>query len=152
MELTSSAFRTGCAIPRRYTGDGDNVSPPLDWTAPPNGTKSFVLLCADPDARGGTWYHWAVYDIPANRRRFSEFLPRNDALLGLHQAQNDFRRTGYDGPRPPRGDGAHHYHFRLMALSVARLELDGHPSCAEVESAAGNHVLAEAELTGTYAR
>lgn len=151
MQLTSSAFQDGDPIPRRFTGDGDNISPPLSWTAPPKGTKSFVLLCEDPDAPGGTWHHWAIFDIPGDRRRLAESFPRRD-LEGLHQAQNDFHRAGYDGPCPPRGHGAHHYHFRLIALSVDHLELRGRPSCADVAAAVDGHTLAVAELTGTYVR
>lgn len=152
MQLTSAAFRDGHPIPRRYTGDGENDSPPLAWTAPPHGTKSFVVLCEDPDAPAGTWRHWAVFDIPADRRNLAEALPREAAREGLHQGQNDFHRLGYDGPAPPRGHGTHHYHFRLIALSAEGLGLGSRPTCAAVAAAARDFTLGVAELTGTYAR
>lgn len=152
MHLTSSAFRDGETIPRRYTCDGDNISPPFSWTAAPKGTRSFALICDDPDAPRGTWHHWAIFDIPADRSELAEHISRADRAGGMHQAQNDFRRTGYDGPCPPHGHGPHRYHFRLIALSVDVLRVDSHSSCVEVAAAAERHALAEAELTGLYAR
>ncbi len=152
MQLTSNAFHDGSPIPRRFTGDEDNISPPLSWTAPPKGTKSLALVCEDPDAPGGIWHHWAIFDIPADRRSLPESVQRGANVDGVHQAQNDFHRTGYDGPYPPRGHDPHHYQFRLIALSVDKLALEGQPSCAAVASAAASHTLTVAELTGTYAR
>ena len=115
MQLASQ-FQDGAAIPRRYACDGQNHSPPLNWTAPPQQTQSFVLLCDDPDAAGGTWHHWAVYDIPAGQRSLAEHHPRHGA--GVRQGLNDFHQPGYDGPCPPPGDKPHHYHFRLLALAT----------------------------------
>jgi|SRR6185312_15535796 Raf kinase inhibitor-like YbhB/YbcL family protein len=149
MQLASQ-FQDGSAIPRRYACDGQNQSPPLSWTAPPQQTQSFVLLCDDPDAPGGTWHHWAVYDIPAGQRSLPEHHPRHGA--GVRQGLNDFHQPGYDGPCPPPGDKPHHYHFRLLALAVPRLPVTGTASCAQIAQAARQHVIATAQLTGTYQR
>ena len=149
MQLASQ-FQDGSAIPRRYACDGQNQSPPLSWTAPPQQTQSFVLLCDDPDAAGGTWHHWAVYDIPAGQRSLAEHHPRHGA--GVRQGLNDFHQPGYDGPCPPPGDKPHHYHFRLLALAVPRLPVAGTVSCAQIAQAARQHVIATAQLTGTYQR
>lgn len=152
MELTSGSFSDGDFIPRRYTCDGDNVSPALSWADPPQGTRSFALFCDDPDAPGRTWHHWAIFDIPAEERGLAEHMPRASGRNGKYQAQNDFHRTGYDGPCPPRGHKPHRYRFRLMALSIDRLPCDSHSSCATVASAAQAHALAIAEITGLYGR
>jgi Raf kinase inhibitor-like YbhB/YbcL family protein len=152
MRLRSSAFFGEAEIPRRFTCDGDDLSPPLEWSDVPAGTKSFVLLCDDPDAPGGTWHHWAAYNIPAAQTAFPLDAGKNAESLGFKQAINDFRRPGYGGPCPPRGAGPHHYHFRLLALSVDRLSLTAKPSCREVESAARKHTIAEAVLVGIYRR
>lgn len=150
MRISSSAFADGAAIPRRHTCDGEDISPPLAWSAAPADTRSFVLLCDDPDAPAGTWHHWAVYDIPADRSE----LPAGVAAdaKGVKQAANDFRRPGYGGPCPPRGHGRHRYRFRLLALSAAQLDFKSAPSCVEVEREARKHALAEAVLTGIYQR
>jgi Raf kinase inhibitor-like YbhB/YbcL family protein len=149
MKISSSAFEVGKSIPRRHTCDGENVSPPLEWSGVPAAARSLVLLCDDPDAPAGTWHHWAVYDIPPDWSSLSEGASRESNLT---QAVNDFGRQGYGGPCPPFGHGTHHYHFRLLALSVERLPFFGMPSCVDVEREARNHVLAEAMVIGTYAR
>ena len=149
MWLRSSAFADGSIIPRRFTCEGDNVSPPLEWGAAPAGTRSFALLCDDPDAPGGTWHHWAVYDIPADRTGLKENLRPDDPVM--RQASNDSRTFGYSGPCPPRGHGRHRYRFHLLALSVEKLALD-RPACRTVERDARAHLVAEATLTGTYER
>ncbi len=151
MRLTSSAFADGATIPRRYTCDGENVSPPLEWSDPPAAVRSFVLLCNDPDAPGGTWHHWAAYDIPAAINSLAEDAGRQPAKYGFKQASNDFSRTGYGGPCPPHRHGPHHYHFRLLAVSVEHLP-GKLSSCREVEREARKHLLAEATLVGVYQR
>jgi Raf kinase inhibitor-like YbhB/YbcL family protein len=150
MRLSSTAFSDGGAIPRRFTCDGDDVSPPLSWTGIPAAALSLALLCDDPDAPAGTWHHWAIYDIPADRTGLAEGA--GDAQAGFKQAINDFRRPGYGGPCPPRRHGPHHYHFRLLALSAASLALGGEPTCRDVEREARKHVLSEATLVGVYQR
>jgi hypothetical protein len=152
MRLSSSAFSEGSAIPRRFTCDGEDLSPPLDWSDAPAGTRSFVLLCDDPDAPAGTWHHWAAYDIPANQTALAVGAARRAESQGFKQAMNDFQRPGYGGPCPPRRHGPHHYHFRLLALSIDRLAMRREPSCENAERQARKHVLAEATLVGIYER
>jgi Raf kinase inhibitor-like YbhB/YbcL family protein len=151
MQLSSTAFSDGSAIPRRFTCDGEDLSPPLEWSGAPLGTRSFVLLCKDPDAPAGTWHHWAAYDIPAAQTGLAAGAAQH-AEHAFKQAINDFERLGYGGPRPPRRHGPHHYHFRLLALSIDRLAMQTHPSCEDVEREARKHLLAEASLIGVYAR
>jgi Raf kinase inhibitor-like YbhB/YbcL family protein len=151
MRLRSSAFADGAAIPRRFTCDGEDVSPPLNWADAPAGTRSFVLLCDDPDAPAGTWHHWAAYDIPLDRAALAEGEGAPDGGA-VKEATNDFGRLGYGGPCPPRGHGPHHYHFRLLALSVASLGVGKNPSCRDVEREARKHLLSEATLIGVYQR
>jgi Raf kinase inhibitor-like YbhB/YbcL family protein len=152
MQLSSSAFSGGSPIPRRFTCDGEDLSPPLEWGGAPAETQSFVLLCDDPDAPAGTWHHWAAYDIPAAQTTLAEGGAKHADRQGFNQAINDFQQPGYGGPCPPRGHGPHHYHFRLLALSVDRLAIHQHPSCREVEREARKHVLTEAILVGIYER
>jgi Raf kinase inhibitor-like YbhB/YbcL family protein len=152
MQIRSSAFAGGSAIPRRFTCDGEDISPPLSWSDPPAGTRSFVLLCDDPDAPAGTWHHWAAYDLASDRAELAEAASRVGGGEGLKQAINDFGRPGYGGPCPPRGHGPHHYHFRLLALSIDRLPVKKDPSCPDVEREARKHLVAEAVLVGVYER
>jgi len=152
MQLRSSAFSDGGAIPRRFTCEGEDVSPPLHWTDAPEGTRSFVLLCDDPDAPAGIWRHWAAYDLPADRTALPEGAGRPGGEDGSKQALNDFGRSDYGGPCPPRGHGPHHYHFRLLALSIDHLPVRRNPSCRDVEREARKHLVAEAILVGMYQR
>src|SRR3974390_341547 len=149
MKLLSNAFADGSAIPRRFTCDGENLSPPLQWSGAPEGTRSFVLLCDDPDAPAGTWHHWAAYDIPPTMMELVEGIGQK---LKLKQAVNDFRKTGYGGSCPPPGHGPHHYHFRLLALSTDHLRARPNASCHDVEREARKFTLAEATLVGWYER
>ncbi|HML12807.1 MAG TPA: YbhB/YbcL family Raf kinase inhibitor-like protein [Xanthobacteraceae bacterium] len=151
MRLRSNSFADGADIPRHFTCDGDDVSPPLAWSEVPDGTRGFALLCDDPDAPGGTWHHWAAYDISAERRSLAEGAGRRDTK-DLPQAINDFGRTGYGGPCPPRSHGSHHYHFRLLALSSDSLAVGKNPPCRDVEREARKYLLAEATLVGIYRR
>jgi Raf kinase inhibitor-like YbhB/YbcL family protein len=152
MELRSSAFSDGETIPRRFTCDGQDLSPPLDWSGAPAQVLSFAIFCDDPDAPDGTWHHRAAYDIPANRLGLAEGAAQHGDAIGFRQGVNNFRRTGYGGPCPPRGHGPHHYRFRILALSLARLPLGSNRSCADIERAARNHIIAEASLVGVYER
>lgn len=152
MQLTSAAFTNGDPIPVRYTCDGQDLSPPLAWSGAPPRTKSFALLCDDPDAPAGTWHHWALFDVPAHVPKIEEDMPTREMVGAIRQALNDFGRFGYGGPCPPRGHGLHHYHFRLLALDVVSLGLQGPVRCVDVERAAGSHVLGAAELVGTFTR
>lgn len=150
MWLRSSAFENGAVIPRRYTCEGEDVSPPLTWGDAPAGTRSFALLCDDPDAPAGTWRHWAVYDIPASTTALREGIGPDEG--GVRQGVNDSRTVGWSGPCPPHGHGRHRYHFRLLALSVEVLAGLSRPTCRTVEREARRHLLAEATLVGTYER
>ena len=152
MQLRSTAFSDGSAIPRRFTCDGEDLSPPLGWSDPPADTRSFVLVCDDPDAPGGTWHHWAAYDIPATLTSLVQGAAQHAGKQGFKQATNDFQRVGYGGPCPPRRHGLHHYHFRLLALSIDRLATGTNPSCRDVAREANKHVLAAATLIGVYER
>jgi len=152
MTLESSAFENNARVPDRYTCTGGDISPPLAWSGAPARTRSFTVLCRDPDAPGGTWYHWAVFDIPVDQSGLPEAYPKQARSGGIRQAVNDFRRSGYGGPCPPPGHGVHHYRFRLLALDVERLELDRYAKCADVANAAEPHALEEVVLVGTYSR
>jgi hypothetical protein len=152
MRLSSPAFSDAQRIPRRFTCDGEDLSVPLRWSDAPTETRSFVLLCEDPDAPAGAWHHWAVYDIPSDWTELAEGIGRAGAKSGLKQAINDFGRLGYGGPCPPHGHGPHHYHFHLLALSVDHLGVRSKPSCQEVERQARRHAIAEATLVGLYER
>src|SRR6266545_1804348 len=122
LEISSTAFAEGSTIPKRYSGDGENLSPPLRWSGAPRKTRSFALVCEDPDAPSGTFRHWAVANIAAAETGMSEGAGRSqNGHDGV--ARNDFGHTGYDGPAPPRGHGLHHYHFVLAALDVDRLDV-----------------------------
>jgi Raf kinase inhibitor-like YbhB/YbcL family protein len=152
MRLSSTAFSDGAAIPRRYTCDGEDVSPPLRWSDTPREAQSFVLLCDDPDAPAGTWRHWAVYNIPNTETGLPEGAGFASARRGFRQAINDFGRPDYGGPCPPRGHGTHRYRFHLFAISRGELELGQRPTFMEVEKEARKYALAEATLTGLYRR
>ena len=152
MQLSSNAFSSGSAIPRRFTCDGEDLSPPLDWQAAPATTASFVLLCDDPDAPAGPWHHWAVYDIDAVQTGLAEGAGHGTGAVRLKQAVNDFHRVGYGGPCPPQGDAPHHYHFTIFAVDTPKLEGDENTSGAVVGFMLHFHTLAKAELIGVYGR
>lgn len=149
-ELKSTAFINGEVIPQKYTCDGNDISPPLSWSHAPAGTKSFVLFVVDPDAPDPahpqrTWTHWVLYNIPGDLEYLEEAasnLPRK-AEKGL----NDWKNKDYGGPCPPIG--RHRYFFKIYALDIDNIHLD-RPSRALLEETMKGHVLAEAELMGTY--
>ena len=146
LDLKSDAFKDGQAIPAQYTCDGAGQSPTLIWGDPPAATKGFALVVDDPDAPSGTFGHWGVFDIPASARSLG-----GGQRIGTEVA-NDFGKPGYGGPCPPKGHGAHHYHFKLFALDVDRLGIGADAKVAEVENAAIRHAIGRAELVGTYER
>lgn len=152
MRLTSPAFADQQRIPERYTRDGGNVSPPLKWADAPQSTRSFALIVEDPDAPRGTFHHWVAYNVPATYQGLEEGAGSSpSAKIGV--AANDFGHHRYDGPQPPRGHGLHHYHFRLVALDVPRLDiLPASAGVMEVIAAMKPHTLAEAQTVGTYER
>lgn len=151
MELWSPSFHEGDDIPVRFTCDGDDVSPSLEWTPPPGGTRAFAVVADDPDAPRGTWLHWTLYDLPGGERSLPEHILSSPALpSGAKQGRNDFGRVGYGGPCPPPGS-THRYHFRLFALD-APLGLPPGAGRHDLEHAMRGHVLAQAELIGRYQR
>jgi Raf kinase inhibitor-like YbhB/YbcL family protein len=152
MQISSKVFAEGKAIPKEYTGDGKDASPPLQWTAAPAGTKSLALICDDPDApRAEPWVHWVIYDLPGTALDLPEGVPTTGSLSsGAKQGRNDFGNTGYGGPAPPRGK-PHRYFFKLFALD-AMLNLKEGATKKQVEEAMKVHVLAEGQLMGTYQR
>lgn len=150
--LTSPAFKHGQPIPRRYTCEGDDVSPPLEWAGLPEGTKSLALIVDDPDAPDPAapkrvWVHWVLYDIPEATAGLREGAGGRDLPEGCCEGLNDWKKPGYGGPCPPIG--RHRYFFRLYALDATLGDLK-HPPKAKLEQAMEGHVLATAELVGTY--
>jgi Raf kinase inhibitor-like YbhB/YbcL family protein len=151
LELTSSAFGEGEAIPARYTCDGEDISPALSWSEPPAETESLVLIMDDPDAPVGTWDHWVVFDLPPGTRSLPEAVPPGQAVAGGGvQGRNSWKDAAYGGPCPPRGS-EHRYIFALYALD-ARLDLDANADKGDVEKAMADHILARGQLTGRYGR
>jgi Raf kinase inhibitor-like YbhB/YbcL family protein len=144
LSLTSPAFQPKTAIPSTYTCDGANTAPPLEWSAPPSGTQSLALIVDDPDAPAGTWVHWVIFNLPPDARSLSTALPQ-----GAQEGINDFQNVGYGGPCPP--SGTHRYVFQLYALD-AKLALPSGVQRRAVDKAMKGHILARAELTGTYSR
>jgi Raf kinase inhibitor-like YbhB/YbcL family protein len=150
MNITSTAFNKGDPIPRKYTCDGQDMSPPLSWSGAPSGTKAFALIADDPDAPGGTWVHWVLYNIPAGTTDLKEGVPASKTLPdGTVQGINDFKKPGYGGPCPP--GGTHRYFFKLYALS-AILELETGATEQELLRAMDGNILGETRLMGTYSR
>jgi Raf kinase inhibitor-like YbhB/YbcL family protein len=153
--LSSSAFAPGGAIPKRYTCDDANVSPPLAWSGAPAGTKSFALIVDDPDAPDPAapkrvYVHWVLYDIPATLSELAEGAARAASVSGAHDGLNDDKGRGYTGPCPPIG--RHRYFHKLHALDALLGDLGAEARKADVERAMTGHVLATAELMGTYSR
>jgi Raf kinase inhibitor-like YbhB/YbcL family protein len=149
--LTSTAFRNSQPIPAKYSCEGGDVSPELKWEGAPAGTKNFALICDDPDAPGGTWVHWVLYGIPANALGVPEKVKTGVDSVYTIQGVNDFGKVGYGGPCPPRGHGVHHYHFRLYALDT-ELNLAARVTRQQLDAAMKGHIIAEAELVGTFER
>ena len=151
MELKSPAFQNGGEIPRKHTCDGGDISPALAWTDVPSRAKTFALIADDPDAPGGTWVHWVIYDLPATGKEMPEAIAAEDTLPGgAKQGVNDFRKAGYGGPCPPPGR-PHRYFFRLYALDMAT-NLKPRATKQQLLDAIKGHIVAEAELVGKYGR
>jgi len=148
MLLGSSAFACGEYIPRRYSGLGGNISPPLEWMKLPEGTKSLTLILEDPDA-SKTFTHWLIYNIPPDREGLPEAVPTEPNLPdGIRQGLNSAGETGYTGPYPPP-NRVHHYHFRLFALdTVLRLKAGNHQT--DLIKAMEGHIIDQTDLTGLF--
>jgi Raf kinase inhibitor-like YbhB/YbcL family protein len=149
--LQSPAFAPGQPIPAAYTCTGADKSPPLTWDRLPPATKTIALIVDDPDAPAGNWNHWALFNLPAKEKGLAEGIAQGNPLPnGASQGINSFGKPGYNGPCPPAGS-AHHYHFRLLALDSS-LDLPPTATAAELEQATRGHVVASAELVGTFGR
>jgi Raf kinase inhibitor-like YbhB/YbcL family protein len=150
LALSSTGITNG-AVGRRFTCEDADISPELAWSAPPTGTQSFAVIVSDRDALLGSFVHWVLYNVPADRRELPEGLPKQTQLAdGSIQVQNDFEKTGYGGPCPP-GGAPHHYVFKVYAVD-SKLNLPEGATRKQVEAALQGHVLAGGELTGQYAR
>jgi hypothetical protein len=145
IQVTSSAFKEGEAIPQKFTCDGENVSPELSWTGIPQGAKSLAVIADDPDAPVGDWVHWVLLDLPTD----TTGLPEGVTGLGV-AGMNDFRKLGYGGPCPPKGK-PHRYYFKVYALDAA-LGLNTGATKAQAEAAMKGHVLAQGQIMGRYSR
>jgi hypothetical protein len=151
MQLTSTAFTEGAAIPAQYTCDAKNISPPLKWSGVPAGAKSLALIVDDPDAPSSTWVHWVLYDLPASVSELPEDLAKSQYVTGgAKQGLNDFKHLGYGGPCPPHGK-PHRYFFKLYALD-SLLDLRPGLTKKDLESAMEKHILARGQLMGIYQR
>jgi len=151
MRLTSTAFADGQPIPKKFSYENAGISPALAWSDAPAGTKSFALVCDDPDAPSGDWVHWVIYAIPATVSALPEHVAAIEKLPnGARQGVNDFGRVGYGGPCPPPGK-PHRYFFRLYALDADPV-LKTSPRKSDLLQAIRGHILAEAQLIGTYQR
>jgi len=150
MKLNSLAFNDGDMIPDKYTCDGTDISPPLEWRLVPENTKSIALICDDPDAPVGTWVHWVYYDIPSNTKGLPENItPQENPDSGGKQGTNDFLNIGYGGPCPP--GGTHRYYFKIYALD-AILNLPAGIDKKQLLKAMKGHIIGQAQLMGKYKR
>jgi len=150
IKVTSPVFDEGGMIPSKYTCDGEDISPPIEWDGIPDGTQSIALISDDPDAPMGTWVHWVLYNLPADARRLDEDIPASEVLAnGAKQGTTDFGRVGYGGPCPP--SGTHRYFFKVYALN-AQIELIKAATKEQLLNAMEGHILAEGQLMGKYKR
>lgn len=150
LTITSAAFDEGGMIPKKYTGDAENISPPLAWSEIPEPAKSLALVVDDPDAPSGDWVHWVVYNMPATMKEMPEDIGPDERVPGIGiQGKNDFGKIGWGGPHPP--SGTHRYFFRLYALDML---LDDKPGLTKKQllAAINGHAVAQGELIGRYAR
>jgi Raf kinase inhibitor-like YbhB/YbcL family protein len=152
--VTSSAFEDGATIPERYTADGENGSPPLSVQGVPDGTETLAVIADDPDAPGGTFVHWLLWNVPGDRTTIPEDIPADeqvDALDGARQGTNDLGEIGYGGPAPPEGDDAHTYRFTVHAVDTT-LGLAAGAERDALEDALDGSTVGSARLTGEYGR
>src|SRR3989440_12380770 len=150
LKVTRPAFREGQPFPKQYTCDGINISPPLEWSGVPKTAKTIAIICDDPDAPVGTWVHWVLYNLPADKIGLIENTPATETLPGgAMQGTNDFKKFGYGGPCPP--SGTHRYFFKLYSLD-AELSLKSCATKADLEKAMEGHIVSQGQLMGTYRR
>ncbi len=150
ISVASSAFKEGEMIPGKYTCDGDDISPPIDWSGIPKEAKSVAMISDDPDAPRGTWVHWVIYNIPPHAKGLPENIPSKESLEdGALQGINDSHQAGYGGPCPP--SGVHRYYFKVYALDT-KLSLKPGVTKKALEDAMKGHILSEGQLMGRYKR
>jgi hypothetical protein len=148
MTISSKSFQHEGLIPARYTCTGSNISPDISWSGIPRGTRSFALICNDPDAPSGNWIHWVLFNIPVSVNRLLEnFQPGGSVSGSIKNGRNDAGLLGYYGPCPP--SGIHRYYFRVYALDVV-LKAEEGLSAAELEKSMEGHILGKGELMGKY--
>ena len=148
MKISSNAFKDSEMIPSKYTCDGEDISPPINFSEVPEGARSLALICVDPDAPSGKWVHWLIYNIPVDMSELKENVAKKEKLAGgILQGINDFGRIGYGGPCPP--GGTHRYYFKLYALDTI-LNLEPGITEKELLKAIFNHNIAETHFTGKY--
>lgn len=145
----STAFDEGGAIPMRHSKEGENLAPAIEWSEPPSGTRSYALLCEDPDAPLGIFTHWMMWDIPGDTTAIAEGSAPGQ--VG-HAGTNDFGEEGYGGPLPPAGHGPHRYFFKVYALDMKRIPLANGARRTEFERALWGHVIEETSVMGKYER
>ena len=148
--ITSNAFLEGETIPKKFTCDGEDISPQLSWSGIPDGAKELVLVCEDPDAPSSNWIHWVLYGLSPDKSGLAENVAKKETAAGAKQGKNDFGKIGYGGPCPPRGP-AHRYFFRLYAIDV-NLSLKPGATKKELTKGIDGHIVAHGELMGKYAR
>ena len=150
IKITSPAFEDGGLIPAKYTCDGADISPPLQWDAVPEETKSIALICDDPDAPMGTWVHWVLFNLPTETREMAENIPADETLPnGAKQGTSNFGRIGYGGPCPP--SGTHRYFFKIYALDT-EIDLAAGANKRELLTAMEGHIIGQGQLIGKYKR
>jgi len=150
IKITSRAFEDGGKIPSKYTCDGEDISPPLQWEAVPDGTASIAVISDDPDAPMGTWVHWVLFNLPPDTRELKENFPDDETLAdGTRQGITDFGATGYGGPCPP--SGTHRYFFKIYALDK-KIDVAIIVDKAQLLQEMEGHILGEGQLMGKYQR
>jgi len=156
MELKSSAFGNGVAIPEKHTCDGENLSPPLSWEGSiPEGTESFVIICYDSHPIANNWVHWMIYNIPVGTVKLEEGFGKTKMFNGVVQGRNTFGNIGYSGPCPPPNTGIHRYHFLIYALDIPMLSFKKDYKLVDrqdIDAAMQGHILGKGELIGTYSK
>ena len=151
LTVSSKSFQSGGEIPKKFTCEGDDVSPQISWSGAPQGTQAFALIADDPDAPAGTWTHWVLYDVPASSTTLNEGTSKSEQLPdGSKQGRNDFHKVGYNGPCPPPGK-PHRYFFKVYALD-RKLDVKAGAARSDVERAMSGHVQAQGEYMGIYRR
>ena len=151
LKIFSSSFGNGEMIPKKYTCEGEDVSPEIRWKELPEEVKSLALICDDPDAPGGDFVHWVIFNIPPEIDSLPEGLAPKDTLdFGAIQGMTDFGRVGYGGPCPPRGP-VHHYHFKLYGLDTM-LKVEKNTTKDELLKKMEGHILIKGEIVGLFKR